>query len=105
VIAILSTAALAFAIVLTAMLVLMGVCLALRSLSLRSASAPLTAVPGGEPAIDPRTMAVIVAAVAEAIRRPVVIHRVHVHRDGEADRWSRAGRMDVMVSHRVGPSR
>ena len=104
-IAILTTAALAFGIVLAAMLVLMAVSLALRWISARSASAARVPAPGGEPAIDPRIMAVLVAAVAEAIRRPVVIHRVHVHRDGEADRWSRAGRMDVMVSHRVGPAR
>jgi hypothetical protein len=48
--------------------------------------------------------AVLAAAVAEVLGPRVRVHRVHVHR-GEADRWSRAGRMDVMVSHRVGPTR
>jgi hypothetical protein len=92
-------AATAFLIVFAGMLVLTAVCEILR----RIAAAPVRAEPAGAVA-DPRLIAVLSAAVAEVLGPHVHIHRVRVHRD-EADRWSRAGRMDVMVSHRVGPSR
>lgn len=91
----------AFAIVITGMLLLMGVTEILRRLAVPR-DAPRAA--GADPAIDQRLMVVIAAAVTEALGPRVRIHHVHVHR-GETDRWSRAGRMDVMVSHRVGTSR
>jgi len=91
----------AFAVVVAGMIVLMAVCEGLRRLAMPRRSAD--AEPAS-PAIDPRILAVIAAAVAEALGPRAVIHRVHVHR-GVPDRWSRAGRMDIMVSHRVGPSR
>jgi hypothetical protein len=103
--AILGTAALAFTVVFTAMLLLTAVCLLLRWLSRRQVVGVRRERLSPTPGIEPRVMAVIVAAVTAAIGRRVVVHRVHVHRGGEADRWSRAGRMDVMVSHRVGPTR
>jgi hypothetical protein len=92
----------AFAIVLGGMLVLTAVCEGLRRLA--RAAAPAPADPGDRVAVDSRVTAVLAAAVAEVLGPRVRVHRVHVHR-GEADRWSRAGRMDVMVSHRVGPTR
>ncbi len=91
----------AFAVVVAGMIVLMAVCEGLRRLAMPRRRADAEAV---SPALDPRTLAVIAAAVAEALGPRAVIHRVHVHR-GVPDRWSRAGRMDIMVSHRVGPSR
>ncbi len=91
----------AFVVVVAGMVVLMAVCEGLRRLAMprRGAHAEPAC-----PAIDPRILAVLTAAIAEAIGPRAVIHRVHVHR-GAPDRWSRAGRMDIMVSHRVGPSR
>ena len=91
----------AFAVVVAGMIVLMAVCEGLRRLAMPRGSADAAAA---GPAIDPRILAVIAAAVTEALGPRAVIHRVHVHR-GVPDRWSRAGRMDIMVSHRVGPSR
>jgi len=49
--------------------------------------------------------AVLAAAAAAALEAPVVLHQVHVYRGPAADQWSRAGRMDIMVSHRVEPRR
>lgn len=94
-------ALLAFAIVLAGMLVLTAVCEILRRIGLAS---PDRRPDGAAAAMDPHILAVLTAAVAEVLGPHVRIHRVHVHR-GEADRWSRAGRMDVMISHRVGPPR
>ena len=103
---ILGIATLAFGVVFAAMLLLTFVGLLLRWLSQRQVAAERSrALPVQPGRIDPRVMAVIVAAVAATIGRPVAVHRVHVHRGGEADRWSRAGRLDIMVSHRVGPTR
>ncbi len=93
----------AFAVVISGMIVLMAVCEGLRRLAMPRRGADPDAG-AANPAIDPRILAVIAAAVAEALGPRAVIHRVHVHR-GVPDRWSRAGRMDIMVSHRVGPSR
>ena len=91
----------AFCIVFVGMLILMGVTEILRRLS----TPPRVAEgPGGAGQLDARLLVVLAAAVAEALGPRARIHHVHVHR-GEADRWSRAGRMDVMVSHRVGTSR
>lgn len=55
--------------------------------------------PAGE--LDPQLVAVLAAAAAEALGRAVVIHHVHIHRERATELWSRAGRMDIMVSHRV----
>lgn len=97
------TAILSFGIVMAAMLFLAGLCDVLRRLSTRQAR---LAVPSTEsPVPDGHLAAVLAAAAAEALGRRVRVHRIHVHRGGEVDRWSRAGRMDIMVSHRVGPSR
>lgn len=96
-------ALLSFTIVMCGMLLLAGVCAALRHFSGERKSASADAVEALEQ-IDPGLLVVLTAAVSQAIGQRVRIHRVHVHRTG-AERWSRAGRMDVMISHRVGPTR
>jgi NAD/NADP transhydrogenase alpha subunit len=101
---ILSTALAAFTIVISGMLLLTAACVAIRYL-----------IPGQTPAVtgaaapalagDAELVAVITAAAAVALGAPVVVRRIHVRAPAETERWSRAGRMDIMVSHRVGPRR
>ncbi len=56
--------------------------------------------------IDAETLAVLTAAAAAALGSPVVVHRVHAGTPVRAqETWSRAGRLDIMVSHRLGPGR
>jgi hypothetical protein len=100
---ILFMSALAFATVMTAMLLLAALCEGMRRLGAGAARRAAPVQQGDPDAVDPRILAVIAAAVTEAIGRPVRIHRVRDR--GAAERWSRAGRLDVMISHRVGPSR
>lgn len=51
-------------------------------------------------------IAVVLAAAAHAVLGPRTrIRRIHVHRDNEDELWSRAGRVDIMHSHRVEPRR
>jgi hypothetical protein len=100
---ILFMSALAFSTVMVAMLLLSGLCEAMRRLG-AAATSRAASEETESAAIEPATLAVIAAAVTEAIGRPVHIHRIRTDR-GAADRWSRAGRMDVMISHRVGPTR
>jgi hypothetical protein len=101
---ILFMSALAFATVMTAMLLLTALCEGMRRLGAMAARRAAPAEQGDADAVDPRILAVIAAAVTEAIGRPIRIHRVRADR-GAAERWSRAGRLDIMISHRVGPSR
>lgn len=54
---------------------------------------------------DSALVAVLAAAAHAALGVPVRVHRVHVHRGRGDEEWSRAGRMDIMVSHRVVPKR
>jgi hypothetical protein len=101
--AILQTALLAFAIVMAGMVLLTGLCFLLRAVATpRLARA---GAPGPATVADPLLIAVLAAAASEALGRPVRLHRVHLRGTAERERWSRAGRMDVMVSHRVGPRR
>jgi uncharacterized iron-regulated membrane protein len=87
-------------VVLGSMLLLTGCCALLRRVARRAApQAPDSA------AEDPALIAVIAAAAAEALGSRVVIHRVRLLARPDAERWSRAGRMDIMSSHRVGPRR
>jgi len=59
-----------------------------------------------EPAVlDPELLAVLAAAAHQALGGPARIHRVHVHRGRSDQEWSRVGRMDIMISHRVVPKR
>ena len=93
----------AFGVVMAGMTFLMGLFYALRT-----AGARLRPAPGreaDEAGLDAETLAVIVAAAREALGAPVRVHRVHVHRGALVEHWSRAGRMDIMISHRVEPKR
>lgn len=56
-------------------------------------------------AVDDEVIAVLAAAAGEALQAPVRLHQVHVHREPAVERWSRAGRVDIMTSHRVEPKR
>lgn len=98
----------AFTIVMLCMTFLTLLLYGLRALGRRE-GAPET-VPAGAPATaeaeeEQQLLAVLAAAAREALQAPVHVHRVHVYRDASTDRWSRAGRMDIMVSHRVEPKR
>jgi hypothetical protein len=90
----------AFGAVLAAMGLLTGLVLVLRRLAALAVPAPAASA-----GVSPQTLAVLAAAASEALGTAVRLHRVHVHRGPVADRWSRAGRMDIMVSHRVEPRR
>jgi hypothetical protein len=104
------TAALALSLVAGALLVLLLLTLALRELALgRSRSHERRASDPGDPtgqekgsdALDPETVAVLAAAAAIALGRRVRLYRVHVHHDAAAEGWSRAGRAEIMHSHRL----
>ncbi len=90
----------AFALVFAALGLLAVLLFTLRGLAARAArraAAPAAAE------IAPEVLAVLAAAAYAAIGAPVRIHRVHVHGEQAGLAWERAGRMDIMVSHRVGP--
>ncbi len=91
----------ALLVVMTGMALLMGLFYALRAAGARTGRAVEEPVSG----VNPEVLAVLAAAASEALRAPVRVHQVHVHRGPVIERWSRAGRMDVMVSHRVEPKR
>ena len=94
--------AFAFATVFVGMGILTGVLFAMRLAGqLRAARKP------PEPVVElaPELMAVLAAAAYEALGKPVMIHKAHIHRERATELWSRAGRMDIMVSHRVEPKR
>jgi Na+-transporting methylmalonyl-CoA/oxaloacetate decarboxylase gamma subunit len=104
----LAVASMAFAIVMVGMAFLVVVLELFRRVGRRSASRAAagggTAAPAASE-LDDELVAVLAAAAREALGAPVRLYRVHVHRGGEIERWSRAGRMDIMVSHRVEPKR
>ncbi|MCX7830202.1 MAG: hypothetical protein N2445_03975 [Acidobacteria bacterium] len=52
-----------------------------------------------EPIEDEQTILLLTAAAYMALKKPVKIHRVHVHREPYVERWSYAGRMDIHLSH------
>ncbi len=91
----------AFLVVMAGMTCLMGLFYALRTAGERFRPAPAGAVSG----VNPELLAVVAAAAAEALQAPVRVHRIHVHRGPVIERWSRAGRMDIMISHRMEPKR
>ncbi|HNV03622.1 MAG TPA: hypothetical protein PLN93_14600 [Vicinamibacterales bacterium] len=91
----------AFLVVMAGMAFLMGLFYALRAAGARIGGAPAEPVSG----VNPELLAVVAAAASEALQAPVRLHRVHVHRGPVIERWSRAGRMDIMVSRRVEPKR
>jgi len=92
----------AFLVVMAGMSVLMGMFYLLRAAGDRFRPAPADAPAAG---LEPELLAVLTAAASEALGAPVLLHRAHVHRGPVMERWSRAGRMDIMVSHRVEPKR
>jgi hypothetical protein len=94
-------ALLAFGVVMAAMLFLTALFLAFRHLAGRLVAAPPAAAEG----LPPERLAVLAIAASEALGTAVRLHRVHVHRGPAVEHWSRAGRMDVMISHRVEPRR
>ncbi len=55
--------------------------------------------------IDDELLAVLAAAAHAAIGHNVHIHHVIIPGRTAVEAWSRAGRMDIMFSHRVEPKR
>lgn len=51
--------------------------------------------------LDDERVAVIAAAAAETLRRPVVVRRLRFLRGDGASAWSVSGRLNVMASHQV----
>ena len=93
----------AFAVVFVGMGILTAAMFTLRGISRRFARPPAPAAVAEVE--EPELLAVIAAAAYTAIGRPVRVHRVHVHRERATEGWARAGRMDIMVSHRMEPKR
>lgn len=97
----------AFGMVMVGMIVITAFLYVLRYLAERSTASaqeparPVTQEP--EPGDDPELVAVLAAAAHSTLGVPVRIHRVRMLERPSADNWARAGRMDVMYSHRVGP--
>ncbi len=99
-----------FAAVMVAMAVLVAFIQALSRLADRSVATAPQASQGrdsgeDEDGLSPELIAVLAAAATEALGKHAVIHRVRLHRDADHPGWSSAGRMDIMLSHRVGPRR
>lgn len=102
----LSIAGSAFAAVMLVMAVLTGLLHAVGFLAQRAESEDRARPRDTEaPGIDAETMAVLTAAVHTALGSTARIHRVHIQQDRGQEGWSRAGRVDIMLSHRVGPRR
>jgi hypothetical protein len=53
--------------------------------------------------LDPHLVAVIAAAASVVLGGPVAVHHVSLHGQREAERWSRAGRKAIMLSHQPRP--
>ncbi|MDY0062586.1 MAG: hypothetical protein RBU45_22420 [Myxococcota bacterium] len=103
-------AATALGVVLTSMILLFLVLSGLRRLgqpSPRRAAPPAETDTGDEAPgeLDGATLAALSAAAFVALGHPVRIHRVHLHRERAHERWGRAGRMDILLSHQRGPNR
>jgi hypothetical protein len=96
----LTIAGLAFSLVFIALGLLALLIFALRALGERSARRGSVAA---EPDLDPDLLAVLAAAAYAAVGAPLRIHRVHVHPERSGLGWERAGRMDIMLSHRMSP--
>ncbi|MBK8167463.1 MAG: hypothetical protein IPK64_16085 [bacterium] len=95
----------AFALVFVSLGMLASLLFALRALAVRSArrkAAAAAAIGVATDGLDEETLAVLAASAWMALGAPVRIHRVHVHGEPAGQAWERAGRMDIMVSHRVG---
>jgi hypothetical protein len=94
----LTIAGLAFSLVFLALGLLALLIFAMRALGERSVRRGLATAPAE---IDPEILAVLSAAAYTACGAPVRIHRVHVHSERSGLGWERAGRMDIMLSHRT----
>jgi hypothetical protein len=92
-------ALMAFSLVFASLGLLASLLFTLRALAVRSARRKPVTV---DDALDPELLAVLAAGAYTALGAPVRIHRVHVHGESGNQAWERAGRMDIMVSHRVG---
>jgi hypothetical protein len=95
----------AFALVFVSLGALAALLFTLRALAVRSARRKAAAALAADVAadsVDEETLAVLAASAWMALGAPVRIHRVHVHGEPAGQAWERAGRMDIMVSHRVG---
>jgi len=98
----LKVVAIAFSLVFFGMGLLTGMVYALNAVKVAAAR---RAAPAPHAGIDPQTLAVLAAAVHAALGRPVRIHKVHVHRERGDEAWTRVGRMDLLLTHRVEPKR
>lgn len=49
--------------------------------------------------VNEETLVLLTAAAYAAIKKPVRIYKVHIHREPYVERWSYAGRMDIHLSH------
>lgn len=100
-------AVVSLAVVMAGMTFLMLLLETMRRIGRRQQARKALAEPDRPPdeALDNQLVAVLAAAAREAIGAPVKLYQVHVHRGDSVERWSRAGRMDIMVSHRVEPKR
>ena len=92
----------AFALVFVGMSVLTGLVYALNAVKNAVAR---RAAPAPQAGIDAQTMVVLAAAVHAALGRQARIHKIHVHRERGDEAWTRVGRMDLLLTHRVVPKR
>jgi len=90
-------AGLGFALVMLGTSALCALLTVLRAFSIPKQQ-PLTAAAD---TLDPVLIAVLTAAASEALSRPVRMYAVQLSMPEAAENWSRAGRMDVMISHRL----
>jgi len=101
----LKVVAVAFSLVFVGMSLLTGLVYALNAVKDAAARRRVELEPQPQAGIDPRTLAVLSAAVHAALGRPAQIHRIHLHRDRGDEAWIKVGRMDLLLTHRVEPKR
>lgn len=92
-------ALLAFGVVLLAMAALTAVVYLTRVAARWSAASGRGEPPAAPEGVDEETLVLLSAAAYQALKKPLRIHRVHLHREPSAETWSRAGRMDILISH------
>ena len=91
----------AFALVFVSLGLLALLLFTLRALAVRAARRKAAAETPAD-AVNEELLAVLAASAHTVLGAPVRIHHVHVHGEPAGQAWERAGRMDIMVSHRVG---
>lgn len=102
---ILEIAAGALTIVMTCMAILWALCFAMQQIARRASVRTAAGTLPVADLDDPALVAVLAAAAAEALGRQAVVHHVSVPPRDDLERWSRAGRLDIMISRRVEPRR